>query len=618
MAIGNEADTPTFSDPSSFNNNTTNTNTNTNTNNTNNSKKQSNAAPAAPSGFGMFQFEARPPYNPSSTPLPGESKRKPGRLGRRKVTALQAAPGPQQAGAASPIDVCNRAKERLDASARDQRPWALITTDERGNAQAILSNSRDEGFLQKMQQVFHSNKFTSPLLQASDFAAGLFSVPPAGTVDSFSALQSRRSSAFEHPRIPYLGPLCVGKRSASPSFEYDDQLCDEVPTVTLTLTAADAVLRFFIATFKAIQQQALKQILKAWIKELEPHKQKHHPYKGKVLPPYWPAHVSFVEPDHQRTEDRIAVAIHIIKFVQTDKKWTSIDGINTLESSTNSIKLQFDDEPQEKFHRRKILLKQLYDVARQQCLVLKDESDGDIPLAFQDPMGTMRFKRQSRAKRHKTCATRDPSETCEPSPMSQSQSPGLSEESFVTSSAEVSPTSTTPMHGLSPPYAGHFQPEPEQPLPTLQHPDSQWNAAAFSQHCANTPHQWNPPEFNHSGNINHQIPYGVPPAMSQQTFPCTLSGCSSSAGQAPTHTLFESSPTDIDQYYTNQTQSPAHLSFDAISLCHGLGPAPNVKMNTQATPAYNAWTQELQWDATPGLYNQQYQQPNTQHPHNYL
>lgn len=80
------------------------------------------------------------------------------------------------------MDVCNRAKERLDASARDHRPWALITTDERGNAQAILSNSRDEGFLHKMQQVFHSNKLTSSLLQASDFNLGKFSSPPTATI----------------------------------------------------------------------------------------------------------------------------------------------------------------------------------------------------------------------------------------------------------------------------------------------------------------------------------------------------------------------------------------------------------------------------------------------------
>lgn len=224
----------------------------------------------------------------------------------------------------------------------------------------------------------------------------------------------------------------------------------------------------------------------------------------------------------------------------------------------------------------------------------------------------MRIKRQPRAKRHKTCVTRDQSETCEPSPMSQSQSPDLSEESFVGSSAEMSPTHTTPMHELSPPYASHFQPEPEQPLPTPSHPNVQWDATAYNQHRASPPQQWNAPEFNH-----HQMPYGMAAGMSQPTYPFTLPSCSPPAGQAPPPAPFESPPAEIEQYYTNQTQSPTHLNFNAIPLSHGLGPATDIKMNTQATSAYSAWIEPPRWDATPGSYNQQYQQPNTQHPHSY-
>lgn len=226
----------------------------------------------------------------------------------------------------------------------------------------------------------------------------------------------------------------------------------------------------------------------------------------------------------------------------------------------------------------------------------------------------MRIKRQPRAKRQKTgVPTRDPSETCEPSPNSQSQSPELSGESFTGSSAEVSPTSVTPMHGLSPPYAGHFQPEPEQPP---RHSNGHWDPAAFSQHRAHTPQQWTPVAFNHSGNME-QMPYGVPSAMSQQIFPFTLPGCSPSTGQAPTPAPFESPPADIEQYYTNPTQSPTHLNFNAISLSHGLGPTPDVKMTTQPTPAYSAWIEEPRWDPTPGTFNQQYQNANNHHPHSY-
>ncbi|QDS70068.1 hypothetical protein FKW77_004418 [Venturia effusa] len=595
MAIGNEVDSATFSDAFFCNSS---------------GKKHSNAV-AQPPGFGMIQFDPHPQFNPSSTPLSGESTSRPGQLARRSVTTIQ--PAPQQPDHASPVDVCSRAKERLDASARHHRPWALITTDERGNAQAILSNSRDEGFLHKMQQVFHSNKLTASLLQANDFDPGLYSIPSALHIGNPTASHRRNDSEQGHVR--------VGKRSAasldqdSPSLEDDDQQCNVVSTVTLTLGAADAILAFFTTTFKAIQQQALKQILKAWIKELEPHKQKHHPYKGKVLPPYWPEQVGFVEPDHQRTEDRIAVAIHIIKFVQTDPKWASSNGIDILESSTNSIKLQFDDEPQEKFHKRKILLKQLYDVARQQSLVLKDEKDGDVPIAYQDPMETMRIKRQPRAKRQKTGIMRDLSETCEHSPISQSQSPDMSGETFVGSSTDVSPASVTPMNSLSPPYAAHFQPELEQHL-QASHSNSHWDPAAFSQHRAATP-QWSPTEFSQPLQIQNQMTYGVPPTMPQQPFSFTLPGCSPPAVQTPTPAPFESSPTDIEQYYTNQTQSPTHLNFNAISLSHGLGPTSDVKMAAQPTTAYNAWIEEPRWDPTPGSFDQQYQPPPNNQSQNY-
>lgn len=235
--------------------------------------------------------------------------------------------------------MCNRAKERLDASARDHRPWAVFTTDDQGRPQAILSNSLDQGFFHQIGQAFlTTNKVNSSLLQESECNPGLFAsgssigrkrsscyevrifanhaiAPRHRIEESYSLPTSRRPSSFDQSQGK-LGLVRVGKRGPGSldqdsSFEGDDQQCNVVPTVTLTLSAEDAILTFFTTTFKAIQQQALKQILKAWIKELEPHKQKHHPYKGKVLPPYWPEQISFVEPDHQRTEGKIVFLIQI-------------------------------------------------------------------------------------------------------------------------------------------------------------------------------------------------------------------------------------------------------------------------------------------------------------------
>jgi hypothetical protein len=138
------------------------------------------------------------------------------------------------------------------------------------------------------------------------FSANRITAPRHRVEESYSSPTSRRPSSLNQSQGE-LGLVRVGKRAASTldqdsSLEDEDQQCNVVPTITLTLGAEDGILAFFTTTFKAIQQQALKQILKAWIKELEPHKQKHHPYKGKVLPPYWPEQISFVEPDHQRTE----------------------------------------------------------------------------------------------------------------------------------------------------------------------------------------------------------------------------------------------------------------------------------------------------------------------------
>jgi len=152
-----------------------------------------------------------------------------------------------------------------------------------------------------------------------NYQADLNTAPRHRNEELFSVPTSRRPSAFDQSQDD-LGLVRIGKRGPA-SLDQDssldddgDQQCNVVQTVTLTLNAEEAILAFFTTTFKAIQQQALKQILKAWIKEIEPHKQKHHPYKGNVIPPYWPKQVSFVEPDHQRTEGILTLRIRNTQY----------------------------------------------------------------------------------------------------------------------------------------------------------------------------------------------------------------------------------------------------------------------------------------------------------------
>lgn len=217
-------------------------------------------------------------------------------------------------------------------------------------------------------------------------------------------------------------------------------------------------------------------------------------------------------------------------------------------------------------------------------------------------METMRIKRQARAKRQKT--NRETSEICEPSPTSQSESPDLANVSSTGSSSATSPISMTPMNSVSPQYAAQFHSEPEQSLRAPQHANApHWDTSNFNQHRDNTP-QWSHSDFDQPGNMQHPIPYGATPSLSQQAFPFDVPGCSPSVDQVSNPAPFGPPPADIEQYYTNQTQSPTHLNFNAISLSQGLGPTSEIKIAPQPTLAYTAWIDEQRWDSTPASYSQ--------------
>ena len=64
----------------------------------------------------------------------------------------------------------------------------------------------------------------------------------------------------------------------------------------------EQVLEYYESILKGIQQLALKQILKEWIKEIEPKKQKNFPYKKDIRPSWWPEKAAYKEPDHIKVE----------------------------------------------------------------------------------------------------------------------------------------------------------------------------------------------------------------------------------------------------------------------------------------------------------------------------
>jgi hypothetical protein len=73
-------------------------------------------------------------------------------------------------------------------------------------------------------------------------------------------------------------------------------------TVQFEIGDDEAFQKFCETTFNDLQQLAMKTILKAWIKELEPKKQKRYPYcrtDKTGHPEWWPApQVPHKEPDH--------------------------------------------------------------------------------------------------------------------------------------------------------------------------------------------------------------------------------------------------------------------------------------------------------------------------------
>jgi len=77
-----------------------------------------------------------------------------------------------------------------------------------------------------------------------------------------------------------------------------------VETRQISLNDQAAINVYYQEVFTHIQQLALKSILKEWIKEIEPKKQKNFPYKKSVLPPWWPKDTKFVEPDHIKVNGR--------------------------------------------------------------------------------------------------------------------------------------------------------------------------------------------------------------------------------------------------------------------------------------------------------------------------
>ncbi|KAF4221633.1 hypothetical protein CNMCM6457_001784 [Aspergillus fumigatiaffinis] len=105
--------------------------------------------------------------------------------------------------------------------------------------------------------------------------------------------------------------------------------CGSVNMAELEIGDTPKVLDYYERSLKHFRQVNCRQILKTFIKFIEPRKQAKHPYNGgkppagappgekgdpeMTKPEWWPANVVHKEPDHLRKDQRLSLLIHIIR-----------------------------------------------------------------------------------------------------------------------------------------------------------------------------------------------------------------------------------------------------------------------------------------------------------------
>ncbi|KAF9733833.1 hypothetical protein PMIN06_010466 [Paraphaeosphaeria minitans] len=91
-------------------------------------------------------------------------------------------------------------------------------------------------------------------------------------------------------------------------------------TTSFSIGDVDSLKNFYTARFRELTMKPLRDIVTAWVKRLEPKRQKkygpYHQYSDtcpdQSKPPWWPVDVPYVEPSHLRLEHLIPLAVDIM------------------------------------------------------------------------------------------------------------------------------------------------------------------------------------------------------------------------------------------------------------------------------------------------------------------
>ncbi|CUM50063.1 uncharacterized protein AC631_00903 [Debaryomyces fabryi] len=135
-------------------------------------------------------------------------------------------------------------------------------------------------------------------------------------IDLHSKFQIFNSSNFEREKISHLRSIIVDGNE-----RYEENICEIKPVLKecyLLEISKKSTLQLFDQYYdlmSSLSQAVCKTIAKEWIKVAEPKKQALYPYKfyNTSKPPWWPAKVNHIEPDHLDKDSRINVLINILR-----------------------------------------------------------------------------------------------------------------------------------------------------------------------------------------------------------------------------------------------------------------------------------------------------------------
>lgn len=115
----------------------------------------------------------------------------------------------------------------------------------------------------------------------------------------------QKSSKRESPAIAN-PPKAKVREEEHRSCPDNEPSCGSVISFEFNPNDEERTTELLSKLFEEIQQLACKNILKAWIKQIEPGKQSKYPYCDKQPPPWWPKGLRHIEPDHLKKEGGLA------------------------------------------------------------------------------------------------------------------------------------------------------------------------------------------------------------------------------------------------------------------------------------------------------------------------